>query len=282
MQFRITSPKYSLAQLVPRYRFLLCDVWGVLHDGGAAFAPAVDALRRARQAGCRIIALSNSPKRAASVSAQLSEKRVGGDALDAVMTSGELTRNYLARDYAGRRLFHLGPKGDRDTIAGLPLAETNDIGQADLIVATGLIHPAPKDHETLLARAAARGIDFLCANPDRVVRLGDRHEPCAGLLADRYAALGGHVLWMGKPDPRPYRACRELFTRLAGHAPPNDAILAIGDGLATDIAGAAGAGLAALLIEDGLHREEFAADGFDEVFKRYDVDPTYRMPRLVW
>jgi len=282
MQSGITSPVYGLAQLAPRYRFLLCDVWGVLHDGGAAFAPAVAALERARQAGCRIVALSNSPKRAATVRAQLSEKGVGADALDAVMTSGELTRSYLARNSAGRGFFHLGPAGDRDLIEGLSLAETDDIDRADLIVATGLIHSEPGEHDNLLSRAAARGLDFVCANPDRVVRLGDRRAPCAGLLADRYASLGGRVLWMGKPGPRPYEACRELFARLEGGGIPNDLILAIGDGLATDIAGGAGAGISTLLIENGLHREEFAAAGYDEVFRRYDVEPAYRMPCLAW
>ena len=278
----IPPPKHGLSPLIRRYRFLLCDVWGVLHDGGTAFAAAVAALERARQAGCRVIALSNSPKRASIVYAQLSGKGVGAQALDAVITSGELTRAHLEEAWAGSSVFHLGPAEDRDTLADLPLRETDDIERTDILVATGLRYAEPKDHDKLLARAAARGLDFLCANPDRVVRLGERREPCAGVLADRYATLGGHVLWMGKPDPRPYRACRKLFAELAGGDVPADSMLAIGDGLATDIAGGNKAGLSTLLIEQGLHREELASDTHDAVFERYGATPTYRMPRLVW
>jgi len=267
---------------VERYRFLICDVWGVLHDGGEAYAPAVEALVHARATGCRVVALSNSPKRAVQVRAQLAEKGVEADALDHVLTSGELTRRHLERHYAGERFFHLGPIRDRATVEGVPLHETDNIETADVIVATGLVHGSVEAHDELLAKAAARGVDFLCANPDRVVRLGAVRELCAGVLADRYVSLGGNVIWLGKPAELPYRACRRLFAALSGKAVSDETVLAIGDGLATDIVGAVGAGFATLLIEDGVHREELAAEQLEKIFERYGTMPTYRMQRLVW
>lgn len=271
----------GLSELAGRYRRLICDIWGVLHDGGKAFPDAVAALTRARETGAAVLALSNSPKRAHQVRAQLAEKGIDDCALDHVFTSGELTRSYLERHYAGRRVFHLGPSQDRATVEGTPLDEVSEIARAEVVVATGLVHSTVEAHAGLLQQAIAAGADFLCANPDRVVRLGGTRELCAGVLADRYEELGGRVVWLGKPAAPPYRACRRWFASTLGDE-DDGAVLAIGDGLATDILGARQAGLAALLIEEGIHREEIAEHGRAKLFARYGVTPDCRMPHLRW
>jgi len=276
------TPLDGLAALVPAHGHLVCDVWGVLHDGGAAFGEAVEALHQSRKAGARVIALSNSPKRGEQVAQQLHEKGIAGQALDAVVTSGELTRWHLERDWRGKRFFHLGPARDRQTVTGLPLIETEDVASADVLVVTGPSGGNASADEQVLLGAAERDLPFLCANPDRYVRLASGREPCAGLLAERYAALGGRVEWMGKPGPAPYRACRARFAAWAGAPVADRDMLAIGDGLATDILGATRAGLSALFIEDGLHREEIAEDGVEAVLARYEAVPDYRMRRLAW
>jgi len=276
------TPCSGLASLLERYRYIVCDIWGVLHDGGAILPDSAHALEKARASGARVIALSNSPKRANQVRDQLAEKGLTAAALDAVITSGELTREHLERHWAGRRFYHLGPDRDRMTVTDLPLTQTGTVESADVLVATGLVADSIETHESLLRRAVAHGLVFLCANPDRLVRLESGREFCAGLLADSYAALGGHVEWMGKPAAAPYRACRRRFAAWAGAEVGNNEILAIGDGLATDILGAERAGLAALFIEDGLHRDEIAEHGFEAVLARYGAAPAYRMARLAW
>ncbi|WP_150006005.1 TIGR01459 family HAD-type hydrolase [Iodidimonas muriae] len=272
----------GLSSLVSRHPFILCDIWGVVHDGACAFLPAVDALSRARRGGVSVALVSNSPRRAFQVREQLQALGVGEDAYDTVITSGELTRSHLERDFQGQKFYHLGPQEDRATVEQMDLFEVDHADEADVIVATGLVGRDVDAHMPLLAKAAQNRRPLLCANPDRVVRHEGKMFICAGAVADRYEAMGGPVVWLGKPAPPPYAASRHFFAEHAGREVSASEQLIIGDGLATDIAGAAREGIASILIEHGVHHADFLAQGIEPLMKQHRAVPAYRMEFLQW
>lgn len=275
-------PLTGLADIAANYPYVICDLWGVLHNGVEAFAEARDALVRFREDGGFAALVSNSPRLSRLVARQIAGLGIGSSAYDALITSGDLTRRKLERDCAGKRFFHLGPRKDRDTVEGLPLDEVDAPDEADVLVATGLIFDTAEEHEDLLRPAAERGIPFFCANPDRIVQHGRRLELCAGAVADRYEALGGPVAWLGKPAPPPYEACRRLFARHAGEPVADDRILMIGDSLPTDITGARREGFASLFVETGIHAGELDEHDGGRLFRHFGVTPDYRLDRLRW
>ncbi len=252
-----------LGEIAPRYDGFILDLWGVIHDGAAPLPGAVECLAALKDAGKRIALLSNAPRRAADVVARIT--RIGVPALyDCVMSSGEEAWQHLFRRddpfYAqlGWRCLHIGSERDTGMREGLPLEFVEDVAESELILNTG---PAGwddrlEDYDPLLHRAGARDLPMICANPDLVVLYQGRLALCAGALARRYEELGGRVRWHGKPYPSIYDTCLGLL----GIA-DRTRILAVGDSLATDIAGAAAAGLDSLLIAGGVHAEEFAAAG---------------------
>ncbi len=268
--------------LAGRFRYLICDLWGVLYDGHRAFPEALDALRRFRRGGGIVVILSNAPRPATTVGPAIARRGIDEHVIDGLITSGDLTRDFARRHFAGGRAFHLGPREDEDTLDGLPLEFVAAPEAADVIIATGLLAPSAKAHEPLLAPAAHTGVPLLCANPDRVVIHGGREEICAGAVADLYEALGGPVHWLGKPAPPAYAACRAFFAEKTGAPVPDEDILVVGDSLVTDIAGARREGLHSLLIQSGIHAAEFAADGHHAVESRHGVAPDYRLPKLCW
>lgn len=240
----------GLAVLAEDYDGFLLDVWGVMHQGGPAYPEAVACLRRLRQAGKRVVFLSNAPRRAAQIAAVLAGKGVGAALYDAVVSSGEAARRALAaRAHGPGTAFRLlGPAHSADLLEGLDYAPTDDLAAASFLLGIGLDEglDGVEAHEPILAQAAARRLPMVCVNPDRlVVRLG-RRELCAGALAACYEALGGSVRYFGKPHAEVY----ELSLAALALAP--ERVLAVGDGLATDIAGAAAAGLDSLLVTGGL------------------------------
>ena len=244
----------GLAALAEDYDGFLLDVWGVMHQGGPAYPEAIECLHRLRRAGKRVVFLSNAPRRAAQVAAVLDGKGVGAALYDAVVSSGEAARRALAARARApaRRLgavFRLlGPAYSADLLEGLGYTPTDDVATASFLLGIGLDdgRHSVEAHEPVLARAAARRLPMVCVNPDRlVIRLG-RRELCAGTLAARYETLGGAVHYFGKPHAEVYA----LSLAALGLAP--ERVLAIGDGLATDIAGATAAGLDSLLVTDGL------------------------------
>jgi HAD superfamily hydrolase (TIGR01459 family) len=249
--------------LLSRYRVLLCDVWGVVHDGITAYPGANDALPRFRQAGGVVVLVSNAPRPGFSVAHLLDAKSVVRQAWDAIVTSGDIALAHIAE--AGyRRLYRIGPeRRDSAFFDGLPGPHT-PIDEADAIVCTGLNrerHEQPEAYAPLLAEALARRLPFICANPDLAVHVGEDLLPCAGAIAALYEARGGTVFWAGKPHPIAYRTALERAADLTGGPVDRSAVLAIGDSVRTDLAAAAGAGVDALLIAGGLHRDEVMSDG---------------------
>ena len=252
----------GVAALAADYDAFLVDLWGVVHDGIAPYAGVTDCLARLRAAGKRVVLLSNAQRRSAHAAAALARMGIERARYDAIVTSGDATRAELAARAdpwcaaLGRNYFYIGKAMDADLLAGLDYVRADDIAAADFLLVTGLetdIDPPRTrvaDYDALLAAAAARGQPMACANPDLAVIRGGAREPCAGALAARYAALGGDVRYEGKPHAGVYDFC---FATLGGIA--RDRVLAVGDGLATDIAGARAAGLDSLLITGGLLAE---------------------------
>lgn len=252
----------DLGAIAPRYDALLCDVWGVVHDGRSPFLPACEALMRFRAERGPVIMVSNSPRPSSGIPPQFAQIGVPDGICDAIVTSGEVTRHELAARAPGR-VFKLGPERDERIYDGLELQPV-DLEQADFISCTGLFDDRseqPEDYRGLLARGAERGLVMVCANPDLVVHVGDALVPCAGALAAIYRELGGTVVMAGKPHRPIYDLAFANLAELTGAAPDPARVLAVGDGAATDLAGAAAAGVDGMFIAGGIHRDALAADG---------------------
>ena len=254
----------GLAEIAGDYDGFILDLWGVLHDGTAPLPGVVDALGRLKQAGKRLAVLSNAPRRAALVEARMNEIGIARGLYDHVHSSGEEAWQHLRRRddpfYAalGRRCYHIGPARDDNMLEGVALERVADIAAADFILNTG---PSDWDetvaqYEPLLQAARARDLPMVCANPDLVVMHQGHRAICAGAVAERYAELGGRVRWHGKPFRAVYDTC---FAALG--VADRRRILAVGDSLRTDIAGANAAGIDALLVTGGIHAEEFGLSG---------------------
>ena len=246
------------------YDGFILDLWGVIHDGVQPIPGAPECLQSLRAAGKRIVLLSNAPRRADSIRRQLGRMGILEEWYDGVMTSGEAAYLML-RDrpdawYAGlgRRVFHLGPPRDRGVMAGLDLDVLDGPEGADFMLNTGPDdHAPPSDpahYDAALQASAALGLPMICANPDLEVIRGGVRVICAGTLALRYIGMGGEVRSLGKPDPAIYRPVLDML------AMPPDRVLAVGDALRTDIAGAAAVGLDACWVLGGLHGAHLGGD----------------------
>jgi HAD superfamily hydrolase (TIGR01459 family) len=282
----------GLRALAPRYDALVCDVWGVIHNGREAYPGVVECLRAFRGQGL-VLLLSNAPRPSAPIRAQLASLGVPADAYDGIVTSGDLTRRLLAEksERTTFRLHHVGPDRDLTLFEGLDVARVA-IDQAAAIVCTGPFDDTkegPDDYRDYWAPALARRLPFYCANPDLVVQRGDQLITCAGALAQAYESLGGDVLYLGKPHLPVYDFVAERLAELAGRAIAREKWLAIGDGLKTDITGATRAGIDALLITGGIHESELADASsnpdpakIEAVLASQSLKAVAAMRRLVW
>jgi HAD superfamily hydrolase (TIGR01459 family) len=254
----------GLGEIAEGYDGFVLDLWGVLHDGSAPFPGVIDALGRLKAAGKRLAVLSNAPRRAALVEARMNEIGLTRGLYDHVHSSGEETWQHLLRRdepfYAalGQRCYHMGPARDDNMLEGIGLERVAGIDDAEFILNTG---PSDWDetvaqHEPLLRAARARDLPMVCANPDLVVVHQGRRAICAGAVAQRYEALGGRVRWHGKPFRPVYETC---FAALG--ISDRRRIIAVGDSLRTDIAGANAAGIDSVLVTGGIHAEEFGLAG---------------------
>ena len=276
--------------LAGRYAAWLCDVWGVVHNGVAAFPGAVDALSRIRDGGGHVVLVTNAPRPAATITAQLEALGVPGEAYDAVVTSGDVTRDMLSR-IGDTPIAHIGPDRDKPLIDGMALNFTGP-DDAEIILCTGLLDDTaetPDDYTDVLAPCARRGATMYCANPDIVVHRGSMRVYCAGALAAEYEKFGGKVIYSGKPHAPIYDLCFARLAEIAGHKLARSEVLAVGDGLKTDILGARRAGLASLYVADGIHRLDcLGADGapdparLDAMFEHEKRPPVAAIFGLSW
>lgn len=243
------APITHLAPLATRYDALLCDAWGVIHNGVTLFDGAAEALRRFRSQCGPVIILTNAPRPSHIIPAQLDRLGLPRDAYDGVVTSGDAARAEIARR-SPAPAFRLGPEKDDPLYEGIDVAFA-PLEAAEFIVCTGLTddrNETPDHYRPLLARAAARGLPMICANPDIVVRWGGRLVFCAGALAELYEQMGGEVIYGGKPHRAIYDLALAEIGRLKGGPVERRKVLSVGDGVKTDIAGANAQGIDAVFI----------------------------------
>lgn len=256
-------PQHSgLGAVIDRYDALILDLWGVVHNGIAPFPGVPECLDALAAAGKRVCLLTNAPRRRAAVEESLIGMGLGPERYQHVMTSGEATYESLRdRDSQwlgrlGRRFYFIGPERDRDVYEGLDYLRVDEPEEADFIINCGLVDYSETlaGYEPILARGLARELPMICANPDMVVVVGTEMVVCAGTLAAYYADHGGDVMLFGKPHPPVYDRCFHLLG-----VTDRSRVLAVGDGLRTDIAGANAVGIDSALVVGGIHAEELGA-----------------------
>ena len=247
------------------YDAMILDLWGLIHDGVAPYPGVPDCLDRLRGGGTRVLLLSNAPRPSDEVVERLREMGIRDDQYERVITSGDITRDALTRRYddwhaaLGDRCWLIGPERDWGLVEGLALELVDSVENADFMLNTGLFDDETEglaDYADRLETASARSLPMVCANPDLAVMRGDRTVLCAGSLARAYEELGGDVRYHGKPHMRPYQFCFEVLNGI-----PRDRILAAGDSLRTDIAGANAAGIDGIFVMGGLHAEDLLGEG---------------------
>ena len=260
----------------------IVDIWGVMHNGARAYAAAGEACRRFRRGGGIVVLLSNAPRPFRAVVHQLAAVGVDPESYDGGLTSGDVTRGLLEA-WSGRSLLHIGPERDKGLFEGLT-ARLATPDAAEAIVCSGLwddTSETPANYEALFEVLAARRLAMLCANPDLVVERGNKLVYCAGALAALYARKGGEVIYAGKPHVPIYERTFATLERLAGRALARERILAIGDGIDTDLLGAHRAGLRSLFIASAVHLPGgLDARTLDELFASRPFRPIAALPAL--
>jgi HAD superfamily hydrolase (TIGR01459 family) len=243
----------GLNDIAGDYDALLCDVWGVLHNGVRAFPNAVDALQKFRQGGGRVVLVTNAPRPSLPIRLQLKSLGVPDDAYDALVTSGDVTRTVIAA-WPGVKVLHVGHERDLSFYEGLDAKLVSE-AEAELISCTGLFDDnveTPENYRELFGRLVKRRLPMICANPDIVVERGDRLIYCGGALARLYSEMGGEAILVGKPHAPIYAAAKKRFSEFGARR-----ILAVGDGLPTDIRGAVENGVPVLFVTGGIHAADF-------------------------
>jgi HAD superfamily hydrolase (TIGR01459 family) len=243
---------------------ILSDIWGVVHNGLEAFPEACAALNSYRKQGGTVILITNAPRPADAVQQQLHKLGVADNVYDAIVTSGDLTRNFVA-DHPGKKLYWVGSERHDAVHRGLNpvMAPLED---ADYIICTGLFDDeteSAEDYRPMLMKALAHKQTLICANPDIVVERGDRLIYCAGAIAELYRELGGEVIFYGKPHRPIYERAMALAAERRGRPAELCHVLAIGDSVRTDLTGAHGFGIDCLFVTRGIHSGEF--EGIDQL-----------------
>jgi HAD superfamily hydrolase (TIGR01459 family) len=277
------------ATLAAAYDVLLCDVWGVVHNGVAATLESCDALMRFRSQGGTVILITNAPRPGDVVMEFIDRLKVPRAAYDGIVTSGDVTRAEMA-ERAGKSVFHIGPARDLPIFDGLDL-HLAPVESADYVVCSGLFDDtveAPQDYQGLIETMCGRGLLMICANPDIVVERGTELVYCAGAVADLYATAGGDVLYAGKPYRPIYERAIACAQKLRGPPVDRRRVLAIGDSVRTDLKGAVAFGIECLFVTAGIHAEELGGrDSPDpaalgDVFAAAGLYPKTVMRRLEW
>ncbi len=286
----------TFAEVSANYELALVDLWGCVHNGVDIYPAAQAALQAYRQAGGQVVLVTNAPRPQAAVQARLDEMGLPRDAYDVIATSGDAAQEGMLMGAVGRRIWHLGPEKDNaffsdlpEWLADQPPIERVSFDEAEGIVCTGLFDEmteTPDDYRGRFLAAKARGLKLLCANPDIVVDFGETRLYCAGALAQLYDQMGGESLYFGKPHPPIYDLARRVAVN-AGLRFSEERVIAIGDGIGTDISGGTAEGFDTLFLTGGLAAAEFGSDveAPDEALLTewtgtQGIQPTYAMGRL--
>jgi HAD superfamily hydrolase (TIGR01459 family) len=279
----------QFSPLAAGYDVVLSDVWGVVHNSIVSFPEACEALRRFRAGGGTVVMITNAPRPGDEVIRFISRLGVPADAYDGIVSSGDVTRAYISA-HLDRSIFRIGPARDMPIYEGLAVRFAA-IESADYVVCTGLFDDETETAESyrgMLETMRARNLFMLCANPDVVVERGDRLVYCAGAIADLYRSLGGDVLYAGKPYRPIYEEALATAAKVRGSETPLRRVLAIGDSVRTDLAGAAALGVDCLFIAAGIHSEEFGGrddpdpEAVERMFAAAGFAPKAMMRRLRW
>ena len=271
----------GLGQIADDYDVLICDIWGVIHNGKVPFFEACEALTRFRQSRGTVVLVSNSPRPSRAIPEQLASIRVPEGIYDAIVTSGDATIDELSRRAPGP-VFKLGPDRDDRIYEGLEL-HFGSLEDARFISCTGLFHDdteTPDDYTQLLSEARDHGLPMVCANPDIKVKRGDKMIYCGGALAQKYEDMGGEVIYAGKPHTPIYRLSRAWLEEVLGYVPGAERILAIGDNIHTDLLGAQNENFDCLFIADGMDTANSEA-AFD-LIRDHGISAKYVMGSLDW
>lgn len=280
-----TPPKRidGLGEIAGFYEGYILDLWGVVHDGEKAFPQTIPTLREMKRARRRVWFLSNAPRRAHTVAEKLAAMGITEDLYEGIMTSGEATWQALGERYLaqwGKRCFHIGGARDHSLFEQLDIDLVDSPDKADFTLCSGVedFGHSAEVYRDRLAACAERRLPMICANPDRIVHVGENMVICAGTLADIYIEMEGEVTWFGKPYRRVYSHCLSAMQGLR--------VLAVGDAMPTDIAGATGAGIDSVLVTGGIHRENVGAgtaeNQAEAFFSGFTYRPTYLAAGLTW
>ncbi len=275
----------ALRDIAGRYDALLCDAWGVIHDGVKLFDGAAEALTQFRKTRGPVTILTNAPRPSSVIPAQLDRIGLPRAAWDAVVTSGDATRALIAASLPAPAL-KIGPGKDDPLFEGLDMRFVG-IEDAAFIICTGLrdeFNETPESYREELAQAARRGLPMICANPDKIVNWGGRMIWCAGALAEIYESLGGAVAYGGKPHAPIYELARRRATEIRGAPIARERFLAVGDGLGTDIAGANRQGIDVVFVAGagGVHEGETDAASISATLARAGLAAVGAMESLRW
>jgi HAD superfamily hydrolase (TIGR01459 family) len=247
----------ALDDISSSYSAILCDVWGVVHNGVSPYPEATEALARARERGLAVVLITNSPRPRDGVEAQLIAIGCPPSAWDRIVTSGDVTRELIKQ--GPRKVFHIGPERDQPIFDGIDV-EMVEEAEASVVVCTSPFDDdteTPGDYVDQLRRLRSRDLPFICANPDIVVERGHRMVYCAGAIAREYSLLGGRTLIAGKPHRPIYEASLAAAGEVLGRELEKSEALAIGDGMLTDIKGATDNGFDALYVSGGIHAGDY-------------------------
>ncbi|MCI2400627.1 TIGR01459 family HAD-type hydrolase [Aliiroseovarius subalbicans] len=284
----MTKIVQSLAEISAPYDALFCDLWGCVHDGVRPLPDAVEALRAFRAKGGTVVLVTNAPRHRASVQRQLEKMGLPEDCWDTIATSGDSARVAMFTGAVGEKVWFMGEQHDRSFFDPLSLVDTPaGIQEVALEDAEGIVccgpfdpHADPSDLRSQLLYAKQKGLKLLCANPDIVVDRGESREWCAGSVARLYTEMGGVSLYFGKPHPPIYDLSRRRLAAL-GKDVEASRILAVGDGIQTDIAGAQGEDIDSLFITGGLAADETKtlrqpdAEALSDFIEKEMVNPTF-------
>jgi HAD superfamily hydrolase (TIGR01459 family) len=266
------------------HRIWFSDIWGVVHDGQKPEAATVSVLQQHRQSGGIVILVTNSPRTSQGVVMQLDEIGVARDAYDAIVTSGDVTRDLIV-EHGGGALFRIGPERDKSLFEGLNV-DLVDLVDAKAVICSGLFYDiveTPADYEKLLRDIKARDLVMICANPDKIVRIGDVIRYCAGAVAEAYSNIGGRVLMAGKPYRPIYELAMKRAAEICKRPVAMSEVLAIGDGPDTDIKGAADFGLPVVLLLSGILAQKDKAETLREIAaKTPHANIVHVTPELQW
>lgn len=279
----------GLSDIAAEHDAILCDIWGVVHNGVALFPGVAEALTKFRQQGKPVVMLTNAPRPSGPIHTQLARLGLPREAYDEVVTSGDCTRDMLA-GRPGLRIRHIGPERDLPLFNGLDVRLCG-ADEAEMIVVTGLYDDTvetPEDYRAELGELLARGLPMVCANPDLVVERGTTMIYCAGAIGALYKEMGGAVTLYGKPFQGVYDLAFARIYTLVGHRLAPSRILAIGDAFATDLRGAQINGISALFVTAGIHAHEMGPTADPDhakvgaVLAREQLTPVAYLPYLCW